>query len=365
MRLLLLSDLHLDTPFRWAPPSLARARRQALRDTLSRAVALAHTVGAGAICSAGDLYEHDRFAPDTGEFLRATFGDAEMPVLLAPGNHDFYSRASLYAQVDWPANVTVFSDDRLTPHELTDGLTVWGAAHRAPANTDGFLDDFTVDRGGLHLALFHGSEAHALAFQESGKVPHAPFRGEQVPAAGFAHALVGHFHTPVDAPHHTYPGNPEPLSFGESGQRGVVVVDVAADGTVRRERHTVAGTTVTDLTIDLAGARHNSAVRDVVTAALASCHGVVRATLTGEVAPEVSVRTEDLRSCAPHLAGLVLRTDGIRAGYDLAALATEKTVRGQFVREVAAANLPPDEQRRVIVTGLRALDGRTDELEVV
>jgi len=281
VRLLLLSDLHLDTPFRWAPPTLARSRRQSLRDTLTRIVDLAAVLGADAICSAGDLYEHEMFAPDTGEFLLDTFGNAGRPVLLAPGNHDWYSGASLYAQVDWPANVTVFTEDVLSAYTLTDGFTVWGSAHRAPANTDGFLEHFLVDRGGVNVGLFHGSESHSFAFQEEGKLPHAPFRSEQIPAAGLAHALVGHFHTPAAGEWHTYPGNPEPLSFGETGERGAVLLDFASDGTPTRTWHLVSGSAVTDVTIDLSGARHTSAVRDIVTAALAATYGVVRATLTG------------------------------------------------------------------------------------
>jgi DNA repair protein SbcD/Mre11 len=58
MRLVLFSDLHLDTAFRWAPPDVARRRRRALRDTLVRIVALADEVDADAICCGGDLYEH-------------------------------------------------------------------------------------------------------------------------------------------------------------------------------------------------------------------------------------------------------------------------------------------------------------------
>ncbi len=76
------------------------------------------------------------------------------------------------------------------------------------------------------------------------------------------------------------------------------------------------------------------------------------------------MRLEDLAGCGPHLTGLVLRTDNVRPAYDIDTLAGERTVRGQFVRDVLAADLPEQERRRVLTTGLRALDGRTDELEV-
>jgi 3',5'-cyclic AMP phosphodiesterase CpdA len=142
MRLLHFADLHLDTPFRWAPPDVARARRRALRETLTRICRLADELNVDALTCGGDLYEQDRFTPDTAAFLRSAFTQVEpLPVFIAPGNHDWYGPASLYRQVDWPPNVHVFTEDRLSPVELADGLTMWGAAHRAPAEVDLRLQD--------------------------------------------------------------------------------------------------------------------------------------------------------------------------------------------------------------------------------
>jgi len=73
MRLLHFADLHLDTPFRWAPPEVARARRRALRETLTRICGLGADLRADALCCGGDLFEQERFTPDTAEFLRSAF----------------------------------------------------------------------------------------------------------------------------------------------------------------------------------------------------------------------------------------------------------------------------------------------------
>lgn len=367
MRLLLFSDLHLETPFRWAGPDAARDRRRMLREALRRIAQLADELGVDALCCGGDLYEHERFSPDTGEFLRTTFSElAPLPVVIAPGNHDWLGPASLYQQVDWSENVHVFSEDRLTPLSLADGLTLWGAAHRAPASTRNFLDGFRPERGGIHVALFHGSEQRGLAFQEQGKVPHAPFRAEQIPAAGLHHAMLGHFHTPVDGQWHTYPGNPDPLEFGEQGERGAVLVTLAVDGSVSRERHRVTSSIVNDVTVNLDGVTHSGQILERIREALTSCEGFARVTLTGEIDPDVDLRLEDVKpeSVAPHLAGVVARIGALSVAYDLGALAEERTVRGQFVRDVlGATDLTEDRRRRVLVTGLRALDGRGD-LEV-
>lgn len=365
MKIVLFADLHLDTPFRWAPPTAARHRRQALRDTLDSIVQLAADEEADALCCAGDLYEHDMVAPDTGECIRAAFERLHpTPVLVAPGNHDWLGSASVYRRVDWSPNVHIFERDRLEPHELTTGFTVWGAAHRRPAGTHGFLDDFRVDRDGVNLALFHGALRAHLPFQGEGKQAHAPFDAEQIPASGLDHALVGHFHVPADERWYTYPGNPEALTFGETGERGAVVVEVAGDGSVTRTRHAVAQTVLQDLTIDLTGCASLQEVRQRAEDGLANAEGIVRAWLTGEVDPAVSVDPTDLDGVASHLEWLVVRLDGVRAAYDIEAIAAQiSTVRGRFVKEVLDSDLHDELKRKVVVTGLRALDGR-DDLEV-
>lgn len=363
VKLVLFADLHLDTPFRWAPPEVAYRRRQALRDVLGAIVDLAAEIEADALCCGGDLFEHDRVAPDTAAVIRDAFARlGPMPVLVAPGNHDWLGPRSIYARTEWSPNVHIFTEDRLQPYELTSGLTVWGAAHNRPAGTAGFLDQFELDgaRDDVHLALFHGTLRSGLPFEEEGKQPHAPFDAEQVPAAGMHHALVGHFHSPADGEWHTYPGNPDPLTFGETGERGAVVLEVQGSGAVSRTRRTVAQTNVSDVVVDVTGCSSRQQVRSTAEAALDGLTGIVRATLEGEVEPAVDINLADLEGVASHLEALVPRLGRITVAYDLDSIAQETTVRGRFVQDVRAADLEPDLERRVLVTGLRALEGRND-----
>jgi exonuclease SbcD len=367
VRFLHFSDLHLDTPFQWAGRELARARRQALRDTLRRICELAVTERVDALLCGGDLYEHDRFTPDTAAFLAGTFAQLDpLPVFLAPGNHDWFGPQSLYRQAEWSPNVHVFSESRLTPYEITDGLTLWGAAHCAPANTDGFFDGgFHVDRDGLHVALFHGSERSGMQWEEQGKAPHAPFSAQQVADSGLQHAFCGHFHAPRDGRWHTYPGNPDPLTFGETGERGAVLAELSGTGAVSRTRHRVAVSQVHDVSVDLTGVPHADAGRRRVADELADLSGVVRVTMSGEVDPDVDLHCIDMGGLGEHLQALVPRW-AVKPAYDLDELRDEPSVRGTFIRAVEADPVLTEELRRkVITTGLRALSGRRDELEVV
>ena len=363
MRIVHFSDLHLDSTFTWAGASgdTAQRRRQALRDTLLRIVDLTRAEDADALFCGGDLYEHERAGRDTGEFLRQTFASlAPVPVYLAPGNHDWYGPDSLYALVDWSPNVHVFAEPSLRSVPLETGVTLWGAAHCAPANTDNFLDGFRAEGPGIHLALFHGAEKSWFNDQGEGKQPHAPFDAAEIAAVGIDHAFLGHYHRPKDAERHTYPGNPDPLAFGEDGERAAVVATIDAAGQITSQRHKVAHTDVHDFEIDISGYTTQQQIRDALAEQVDGRGGFARLTVRGDIAPEISVTESDLRDAMRAFDAVQIRLGALRPGYDFEALRVEPTVRGQFVADVLDAGLDPDEARRVLMTGLRALEGRRD-----
>lgn len=365
MKLVLFADLHLDSAFAWAGAagSAGRRRREALRRTLLRICDLARSERADALLVAGDLYETDRVTADTGDFLRGAFASLQpVRVFVAPGNHDWYGPASLWARVAWTPNVHVFTAPQLEPIALGDGVSLWGAAHCQPANTPGFLAGFARVGPGVHLALFHGSERASFAHQGAGKLLHAPFDADEIERAGFAHAFLGHYHRPKDAPRFCYPGNPDPLAFGEDGARGVVIASVGADGSVATERRAVGETEVHDVLVDASGCGNRHDVRECVRAAIAGRRGIARVRVVGDTPTDLELAPADLDDVLADFDACALRI-ALRPAHDLAGIARELTVRGEFVRAVQAAPLDAERRRRVLQTGLRALEGRSD-LEV-
>ena len=368
MKIVHFADLHLDSAFAWAGADgkEARKRRRGLQQALDRIATLAREVDADALFCGGDLYEHNRVTPDTAQFLRSTFAElAPLPVYIAPGNHDWYGPASLYASVTWSANVHVFREARLQSVPLGEGVTLWGAAHCQPANTGNFFEGFMARGPGVHVALCHAAERSWLDAQEDGKLPHAPFDAADIERAGIAHAFLGHYHRPKAASRHTYPGNPDPLAFGEEGRRGPLVAVIGADGSVERDWRVVAVTEVHDLTLDVTGCTSQRAVLDRLAEIAGGRSGLARVTVGGELSQEVDLHAEDLRSTLlDEFDAVQVRPGNLRSGYDIDAIRSERTVRGQFIRDVLAADLAEDERRRVLTTGLRALEGRSD-LEVL
>ena len=325
-------------------------------------VNIARDARVDALFCGGDLYERERVTPDTAAFLRRTFESlAPIAVCLAPGNHDYYGPDSVYATQQWSPNVHVFTEPRFTPLPLAGGVTLWGAAHCAPANTPNFFGGFRANGAGVHLALFHGSEKSWFSGQGDGKEPHAPFDAGSIESAGFRHAFLGHYHRPRDAQRHTYPGNPDPLEFGETGERGAVVATINGDGSVERERRVVAVTRVHDLTIDVTNCESQQQIRDSLAEQTQGLSGIARLTVKGDLAPALDFHESVLRDALNRSFDFVLiRSGDLRAGYNIETISQEPTVRGQFVRDVKNAGLDEQDERRTLITGLRALDGRRD-----
>jgi len=366
MKLLHFADVHLDAQFGWADHAVASRRREAIRQALVRILDIGLERQVDAILCAGDLFEYERITPDTVAFLRAQFARLNTtPVYISPGNHDHCSADSIYRQVTWPANVHIFVTDRLEPVTLEKGITLWGAAHLVPANTGDFLDGFRVDRQGVNLALFHGSERSQWTMLGEGKQPHAPFEAAELERAGIDQAMLGHYHKPLDAPRYTYPGNPEALTFGESGQRGAVLFTVGRDGVLNREHLAVGGGAgLHSINVDLTGCESSAECVDRAAKALEGLRGCARVHLTGEVMPAVSLQARQIVEAAPQLDAVLVEADGIRIAYDFDQIAAEHSVRGQFVADVRAdETLEPNERLLILTAGLRALDGRAD-LEV-
>jgi DNA repair exonuclease SbcCD nuclease subunit len=363
VRLAIFSDLHLDATFR-SIGEAGDSRRVNLRKTLQNIIERAHEQKVDALLCGGDLYENKRSGPDTRSFLVAAFSECEMPVLLAPGNHDWYGPQSLYAEADWSENVHIFTTNRFERYDgLDDGFTIWGAAHNAPTGTPGFFrSGFRVPNDdSAHIGLFHGAEEGAIPYEVdrdgNQKSGHAPFTEQEIEASGLKHAFVGHYHSPKDRDLYTYPGSPDPLSFGEANQPGLVIADINPDGSVeRRPRLEVWVTEVHDLRLDISGAENSTDILEQHSELINGLTGYARITIQGTLNPDAELPVDRLQAERGQLDSQHLRIGSLIPAYDFDALIEEPSVRGGFVRRVMASDLEEGERNDVLTAGLKALD---------
>ena len=373
LKIALLADVHLEAKFSMLPPEARKVRRFNIRRALETAVESAVSRGVDAIMIAGDLYEEERFSPDTAEFCRRIFGDVSpVPVLLAPGNHDWYGPDSMYATLRWTPNVHVFKTNSLEPYDLEDGVRVWGFAHLNPATEIRPLENFSVEgRADIHLGLIHGAEVSRLRAElalDPNKRSYAPFDEKEIERSGLHYVLAGHFHRPSRSRWCTYPGNPDPLSFHEEGgqlKRGLVILEVSERGEVREvERVEVAQSRVCTVEIDVGEVPDASALLDEVERRLGNgaAEGWVEGafmlvSLVGRLSPTIDLSDveDNLKQRMRSVAALLVDTSGLRPSLNLDSIRAERSIRGEFVRLVEASGLEADIEEQVLRVGLEAL----------
>lgn len=303
VRILHAADLHLDSPFEALTLAQAAQRRREQRDLLRALPELARAHGAQIILLAGDLLDSASPYPETVKALADTFDGCGAEVFLAPGNHDYYSAGAPYARLTFPENVHIFRSPRIEAVTLPE-----------------------LAASGLDYAAF----GHVHRF------------GGVQRAGGTVYA---------------WPGCMEGRGFDETGEKGVLLVDIAA-GDVQARFVPVPGRRYEILRVDVTDA-------DPVQAVLAAlpegaARNIYRIVLTGETdrAPNPAALRAALEG---RVFALQLR-DETRARRDLWARAGEGTLRGQFLAQLKqqydAAD--SDRARETIVMaarwGLAALD---------
>jgi DNA repair protein SbcD/Mre11 len=359
LRCLLFSDLLLDRPYVWADPAVADSRREAARQTLVDILAEARRRSVDLIACAGDLFSRHTVKPANMQWLATAFRSAGVPVLIAPGHEDFIGPVGGYGRYEWPGNVRIFDGSRLTPVQVADGITIWGAAHTEAHRTASFLDRVEVDRPGVNLALFHGAEAGGRD-----REPHldecASFTESDIERAGFDHALVGHYSQAHFGRLHTYPGAPIAHDFGSGSAGGAVIITLTSDGSIVREFAPVSSPELHELEVDLTGAQSRQDALRRIHAQVGDRSGILRISLRGRLSPDIVLLHADFVQSARRSDQVVVVWN-VEADLDVDQIADEQTIRGQFVRDVLSTRKLPEERRqRVLLAGLRALGGHEE-----
>jgi DNA repair exonuclease SbcCD nuclease subunit len=364
MKVLLFSDLHLDRVYPWAPPAVGDARRQHARNALVAIVEEARRRAVDLIAIAGDLFDRDTTQPSTVRWLMSVLDAAAIPVLVAPGDDDWLGPRMGYTQHDWPGSVTVFDEEAFRPYEVEHGLTVWGAGHRTAVGGRPLLGAFRVDRGGTNIALFHASlGSDGAADLELDRC--RPFFTDELERAGFQHALVGHYPRPRYGELYTYSGAALAHRPEDGPNGGVAIVEIRNNGSAEVELVPLTQHPLHDVAIDITGVSSVAEIESLISNSVAELTGIVRLTIHGSLQPGLTLLPRRLAGLARTAEHAFTVADDVHLAVEVATLAAEPTVRGEFVRQVQHdESLSPEQRKRVLALGLRALDG-ADHLEVV
>ncbi|MGH7490940.1 MAG: metallophosphoesterase family protein [bacterium] len=340
------SDLHLDANFAssYLPARVARRCREQLRQTFRRILELAASRKADAVTIAGDLFERERLSHDTAAFLCAEFEKlAPVPVFIAPGNHDAADAVSLYQRGRWPENVNIAIKPTMAEWRLSKEFSLWSAAHMSPSDRQNFLESFRVPEPAgasrpFPILLLHAS---VLAAHTAEVRAHTPLTLEDIRAAGFTLALLGHYHTSrilrSDKLIAVYPGSPEPLGFQNEGGHDVAWIQLVPGQLPNVELLPLAALNFEAVTVPVDDCQHRDQLIDKmlhIAAEKKLMHGLVRMQLSGQAQATLDLDLEAIAGRLQKNFAYLRLEDQTRPAWDLDRLGQEPTARGEFVRDM-------------------------------
>lgn len=226
MKILHTADWHLDAPLLEYPDSL----RQALAALPGQIFELTRREGCDLVLLSGDLFD-GAYTARSYQDLRDVLKAMEVPVFIAPGNHDFCGPQSPWKQELWPENVHIFGASRMESVVLPElDCRVYGAGFER-MDCLPLLAGFRADCAQRYtIGIFHGDPTQADS-------PYNPVTLQQVQNSSLDYLALGHIHKAgsftAGKTLCAWPGCPMGKGFDEQGEKGVYIVTLEDSVSVR------------------------------------------------------------------------------------------------------------------------------------
>ena len=355
------ADFHLDSPFGALQAEKAAARRRESRQLAARMADYVRENSISLVLLAGDLFDSANAFRETGEQLAQALERMEVPVCIAPGNHDPFVPGGVWESVCWPDNVCIFRKNVMMSVELPQwNAVVHGAAFTGPEQGSSLLAGFHAPADGrVHLGLLHGEA-------EAAEDRYDPLGGEEIAASGLAYLALGHIHKRGQKQYGptlcAWPGCPEGRGFDELGEKGFYEGIVSDSGAVSLTFVPFARHRYEVVTVDVTGKSPLAAVEEALPKQ-GTEGDLYRVVLTGETGEGGGDAGAIRTALAERFYALEVR-DNTRLAEDVWRRAEEDSLRGLFLRSLrqkldsAADEAERESIARAARFGLAALDHR-------
>lgn len=371
IKILHCADLHLGAELS-SIGTHARERREEILITFYRIVSICKEEEIALLLIAGDFFEGSNTDKNTVKSVKEAL--AQIPntiVAIAPGNHDYVSIDSPYAETDWPENVHVFQSGLESITFEEKGLRLWGAGFTSTYVTQPLLHETDIPQDDLvNICVLHGD-----LVAENQPSNYNPITPTQIRFSGMDYLALGHIHKRTDilqsgATHYAYCGCPEGKGFDELDEKGVYIGTVSK-GRVELTFRSVCRRMNLEVHVDIGGAATNNEVAEIVTHTIKQKYGAQYAEHLYKV---ILVGALDA-GFTPDCVAIALRLqsdlyfikikDETHIAIDFDELAKETSLKGIFVRKMLDKlnnslehhkEQEASQYRRALYIGIKAFD---------
>ncbi len=338
MKIMHIADFHLDSAFSGFSKEMAEKRREELRLCFVRAMKLAKENDVKLVLIAGDLFDTPFCSAMTRKVVFDAISDVGCPVVITPGNHDYYNKNGTYADKNLPENAFVFTSNELGRFDFDElGISVVGYAFISDRYEENPLsNEVPLSRENINIFCAHTEIGVPLS-------KYAPMSVSSVSKYDFVYVALGHVHTPqepikVNNTLVAYSGFAQGRSFDELGNGGAYIVDIDVENkSATLERVTLSSMDYEIERVDITGISCDLDVAKKVECVIREKgygeNTALRVVFAGSIPSDYSINENAIRDmlASLHIALLQMRNESV-SNFDLSDLENDITVRGEVYR---------------------------------
>lgn len=339
LRILHTADWHLDSPFAAFPEKQRRFLKQAQAKLPHLLAEICRREKCDLVLLAGDIFD-GKPSKNTVAVLKRCLEECGVPVMIAPGNHDFCAPGSAWVDERWSENVHIFTGS-LSYLDLPElDCRIYGGGYRG-MDCEGMLEGFHAEGDARYcIGVFHGDATQPNS-------PYCPITAAQVRESGLDYLALGHIHTAggfsAGSTLCAWPGCPMGRGWDETGEKGFCLVSLDA------------GAEIVPIPLPLPRFYDIEGNTDQLPSLLppTASEDFYRVTLTGYGTASLS----DLQTRFSHLPHLVIRDETLPEvnlwdGMD------SDSLWGEYLRLLRSADAPEETIRLAAEISRKLIDGQ-------
>lgn len=353
MKFIHCADLHLDSNMNELSAEKSRARREELIRTFEKMVDFAVENSVRAIIIAGDMFDTKKVSSKTrGRIMRAIESHTDVDFLYLSGNHDEDNFISGLEYL--PQNLKTFSDE-WTSYRYGD--TVISGVRFTKENIGVIYDLLNPQKDDKNIVVLHGQIAGYKTDDKTDVISLPKLKNKNID-----YLALGHIHfydqKPLDDRGvYCYSGCLEGRGFDELGEKGFVLINT--DG-FKAEFIKFSYRELYSYEYDVTGKStwYDAREEIIKNIGVYPQTSLVKVVLTGSADADFEADVESLVKELNDIFFYAKVYDRIEVKINIEDYATDKSVKGEFVRSVLGSDMDEETKTKVILCGLNALKGK-------
>lgn len=353
-------DLHLGMTFK-SLGDKSKLHRIDCQDVFSNIIDTCIKEKADALLIAGDMFDTPEPQKSLVKFVIGEFDrlkKEDIRVFISSGNHDPYKKGSVWLEYKFPSNVIIFSSANLEPIDFGE-IIVYGIAYTN--DTKEPLKGFKADKTDkFKIGLIHGSATN-INWDDEPEAGYRKISKVDLDNSNLDYIALGHFHDLLEIKCKTrcfYSGCPEPLSFKNGKENGVLLVSYNGSNVNVKPIKTSIRRFET-LEIDCTNIESDSDIRKVLEKNKGE-NKILRLILTGSPSLDLDLDIDTLQKEFDSKYFFLKIIDSVHLPENLS---EDETIRGHFIKIIRAEVIKEkdEEKKKRLENALRLGVGYLDK----